>query len=353
MLYDIRVAKPAFDIKEGIFYDKIPGYAIKVGKKEADGSSIRNVVIYENQYSLQDNIIVAEKGNMKISDDKQFLEFDLENGWRYQEKGPYNTIQTEYYRLGFDKYKKVFDLSSFDVLKTPDSIFKSGFAMLNVSQLQRSTDSLNRELRKMENNRMEKEVTAYYKTGSYFESDWPVSKAKAPQKAKTYADLIPDSSVNFAFAKAAEKMNLLKTAVDLIATEHDQTSMQKRMSMVEWHKKFALSFACMVLFIIGAPLGSIIRKGGLGMPLVIAVIFFLIFHLLNMFGEKFARQDIMPPFIGIWLSCIVLLPVGIFLVYKAMNDSQLFNNESYFRLFRNLRSFITRLNFKKNKIILP
>lgn len=353
MLYDIRVAKPAFDIKEGIFYDKIPGYAIKVGKKEADGSSISNVIIYENQYSLQDNIIVAEKGNMKISDDKQFLEFDLENGWRYQEKGAYNTVQTEYYRLGFDKYKKVFDLSSFDVLKTPDSIFKSGFAMLNVKQLQRSTDSLNRELRKMENNRMEKEVTAYYKTGPYFETKWPGSKASVPKKAKSYADLIPDSSVNFAFAKAAEKMNLLKTAVDLIATEHDQTSMQKRMSMVEWHKKFALSFACIVLFIIGAPLGSIIRKGGLGMPLVVAVIFFLFFHLLNMFGEKFARQDIMPPFWGIWLSCIVLLPIGIFLVYKAMNDSQLFNNESYFRLFRNMRSFLSRLNLKKNKTILP
>jgi lipopolysaccharide export system permease protein len=93
-----------------------------------------------------------------------------------------------------------------------------------------------------------------------------------------------------------------------------------------------------VLFLIGAPLGSIIRKGGLGMPLVVAVIFFLIFHLLNMFGEKFVRQEFMTPFWGIWLSCLVLLPVGFFLVYKAMNDSQLFNNEFYFRLFRKIRS---------------
>ncbi|MEY4335921.1 MAG: hypothetical protein RLZZ45_840, partial [Bacteroidota bacterium] len=85
MLYNIRVAKPAFDIKEGIFYDKIPGYAIKVGKKDQDGSGIENIIIYENQYSLQDNIIVAEKGRMKVSDDKKFLEFDLVNGWRYQE----------------------------------------------------------------------------------------------------------------------------------------------------------------------------------------------------------------------------------------------------------------------------
>ena len=82
MLYDIRIAKPAFDIKEGIFYDKIPGFAIKVGKKDEDGNGISNIIIYENQYALQDNIIVAETGTMKISDDKKFLEFDLKNGWR-------------------------------------------------------------------------------------------------------------------------------------------------------------------------------------------------------------------------------------------------------------------------------
>jgi lipopolysaccharide export system permease protein len=111
---------------------------------------------------------------------------------------------------------------------------------------------------------------------------------------------------------------------------------------LEWHKKFALSFACIVLFVIGAPLGSIIRKGGLGMPLVIAVIFFLIFHLLNMFGEIFVRQGVMDPLGGIWLASYVLLPVGIFLVYKAMNDSQLFNNEFYFRI-------LSSISRKKNK----
>jgi lipopolysaccharide export system permease protein len=95
MLYDIRVAKPAFDIKAGIFYDKLPGFAIKVGRKEKDGSTIHDIVIYENQYSIQDNIIVAEHGRMDISPDKKFLEFYLQNGWRYMEKGPFNTVQTD------------------------------------------------------------------------------------------------------------------------------------------------------------------------------------------------------------------------------------------------------------------
>jgi lipopolysaccharide export system permease protein len=109
---------------------------------------------------------------------------------------------------------------------------------------------------------------------------------------------------------------------------------------VEWHKKFTLSLACLVLFMIGAPLGSIIRKGGLGMPLVIAVIFFLIFHLLNMFGEKLAKKGSLTPFEGIWMSTFVLVPVGLFLTYKAMHDSQLFNQEFYYRFFRRLKAMI-------------
>jgi len=338
MLYDIRVAKPAFDIKEGIFYDKIPGFAIKVGKKEKDGNSISKIVIYENQYSLQDNIIIAEKGKMSVSDDKKFLEFDLENGWRYQEKGPYNTKQTDYYRMGFKKYKKVFDLSSFDVLKTPDSMFKSSYEMLNVRQLQKSTDSIGKELRRIETVRMEKEISSYYLFGKYFQKGWKTGKPGRAQIAKTYGYNLPDSVINAVFTKAADKINLVKSSLELIAADHELRERDWRFYRLQWHKKYSLSFACIVLFLIGAPLGSIIRKGGLGMPLVVAVVFFLVFHLLNMFGEKFVRQEIMGPFLGIWLSSIVLLPIGFFLVYKAMNDSQLFNNESYFHFFRKIRS---------------
>lgn len=340
MLYDIRVAKPAFDIKEGIFYDKIPGYSIKVGKKEKDGNSISNVIIYENQFSLQDNIIIAEKGKMHISDDKKFLEFDLENGWRYQEKGPYNTIATDFYRLGFKKYKKVFDLSTFNMMKTPDSLFKGSYDMLNIQQLHHASDSIENILNEIRNNRVQKELNTYFISSKIFLRGGERVKTlkKIPIKATTYGNTLPDSALTMAYSKAADKINLVKNTLDLIAYDDKQKSYDNRMYNVAWHKKFAFSFACIVLFLIGAPLGSIIRKGGLGMPLVVAVIFFLIFHLLNMFGEKFVRQEFLDPFWGIWLSCLVLLPIGLFLVYKAMNDSQLFNNEFYFRLFRNIQS---------------
>ncbi|MFM7222480.1 MAG: LptF/LptG family permease [Bacteroidota bacterium] len=340
MLYDIRVAKPAFDIKEGIFYDKLPGFAIKVGHKDPDGNTIRDVIIYENQYSLQDNIILAEKGVMRVSEDKKFLEFDLENGWRYQENGPYNTKETDYYRLGFTKYKKSFDLSSFDVMKTPDSMFKRSYQMLNVRQLQKATDSINKDIRLLKTERTSKEVMSQLMYAGPLQNGWT---SHPPKKAvKSYFDRLPDSTINLVYSRAADKLNIMKSANQLIVEDYASRSFDLRLHQIEWHKKFSLSFACIVLFVIGAPLGSIIRKGGLGMPLVVAVSFFLVFHLLNMFGEKFVRQEVVSPFFGIWLPSLVLLPIGCFLVYKAMNDSQLFNNEFYFRLFRNIRSSLTR-----------
>jgi lipopolysaccharide export system permease protein len=142
--YDIIVSKPAFDIKEGVFYDRIEGFVIKIGKKEKDDSTIRNVVIYEqNNNGQQDNMIVADSGTMIVTPDKQSLIFTLKDGWRYQEKGERNVYAgTELVRLGFKKYKKVMDLTSFRMSKTDDSTFKSNYQMLTIVQLGHNIDSL-------------------------------------------------------------------------------------------------------------------------------------------------------------------------------------------------------------------
>jgi lipopolysaccharide export system permease protein len=216
-------------------------------------------------------------------------------------------------------------------------MFKGSYEMLNVRQLAKSSDSVKKELSKIKTDRMKREVTPYFLFGKNFEKGWKANTYKLGKGKKTYGDLIPDSALNITYSKGADKMNLIKNSLEIISSEYKQVSFQDKLFNINWHKKFALSFACMVLFIIGAPLGSIIRKGGLGMPLVIAVVFFLIFHLLNMFGEKFAKQEILSPFWGIWMPSVVLLPIGIFLVYKAMNDSQLFNNESYYNFFRKFK----------------
>jgi lipopolysaccharide export system permease protein len=289
---------------------------------------------------MQDNIITAEKGKMSISPDKKFLEFYLENGWRYVERGPYNSVQTDYMRIGFSSYKKVFDLSSFKVMKTPDSLFKNNWMMLNVFQLSKASDSIKKDIRTTIPERVSREVLNYLGSGTYLDSGWAAGKVSLPANIKSYRDLLPDSALTTTYSRLNEKSSLMKSGLDIIMEDLKKRREVLWANQVEWHKKITLSLACLVLFMIGAPLGSIIRKGGLGMPLVIAVIFFLIFHLLNMFGEKLAKKGGLTPFEGVWLSTFVLVPVGIFLTYKAMHDSQLFNQEYYYRFFRKVKSYL-------------
>ncbi len=343
--YDIIVAKPAFDIKEGVFYDKIEGYVIKIGKKDKDGSTIRNVIIYEKNYGLQDFTLVAESGIMKVTPDKQFLEFNLKNGWRYQEKGNRGTTNTEFIRLGFKEYKKILDLSSFTMNKTADSVFKDNYKMLSIRQLHISLDSLQKTDAYFLN-KYKTDVAPYFSFSKYADSSFKKDTSRI-KKVKSFDVLVADSARPLIADRALSQINAVKSNIDLMADEYNQKQKEIRFYGIEWHRKLTLSFACIVLFLIGAPLGSIIRKGGLGTPLVFAVIFFVIFHLFNTFGEKFVKENVMTPFAGMWLSTAVLIPMGIFLIYKAMRDSQLFNQEYYYRSFRKLRHFLG--NFKQRK----
>ncbi len=333
LLYDIRVAKPAFDIKEGVFYKKLDGYTIKIGRKEND-SIIHNVVIYEHNYTLQDNIILADKGTMTISPDQRFLSFNLQNGWRYQEKGNPGTIETEYYRLGFKEYKKVFDLSSFKLNKTADSTFKTYYKMLSLQQLNTVVDSLNGVVKKLRE-KSRRELRPSMPMQSVPDSLWKKYKA-VPSKAKNIDQLIPDSLKRNVYSNAVTKISGVKSVAEFLAYDYIEQQKQLRLHKLERHRKFTLSFACVVLFLIGAPLGSIIRKGGLGLPLVISVFFFIVFHIMNTTGEKLVKEDAMQPVAGMWMSTAILIPIGFFLTWKAMKDSNLFNAEYYYRTMRKI-----------------
>lgn len=326
---EIYTKKPAFDLKEGVFFTYIPNYAIKVGKKDPDGKTIHNVVIFEQNNDIQDNCIVAEKGVMKISDDENFLEFNLENGYRYEEKGRNNDTANEFIRVGFKNFKKLFDLSILQSQKTNDSIYRSNYRMLSSRQLGRSVDSLKK---------LEKGLDQSLHTQLRYELRYTgLTPEKYLKKISDSGDnfntFIPDSVNNRVRQISVEKAVALKNILQQNSSEKESRQREIRLHLMEWHRKFSLSLACLVLFFIGAPLGSIIRKGGLGMPLVLAIIFFLIFHLMMMFGEKFIKEGVMSAFAGMWLTNFVYIPLGCFLVYKAMNDSQLFNKEFYFRVF--------------------
>jgi lipopolysaccharide export system permease protein len=344
--YDIIVTKPALDIKEGVFYDKIDGYVIKIGKKEQNGT-IHNVVIYQKNYKLQDDITVADSGLMKVSSDKRYLEFYLHDGWRYSEEGEHITTNTQFTRMGFKDFKKVLDLSSFRIQKTEDSVFKDNWRMLNVKQLDKAIDTLEKNNNAI-GKKVLRETNNFLGFSRNLDSNWAYPKKKNGQ-LRSFSQIVPDSAKNGFLDIAIGQVSSVKTTLESEANDYMARQKDLRLHLIEWHRKFSLSLACLVLFLIGAPLGSIIRKGGIGTPLIFAVAFFVLFFLLNNFGEKFVKQDVLRPMAGMWLATFILFPIGIFLVYKAMNDSQLFNQEYYYRFFRKVRGLLNKEKLKKNE----
>jgi lipopolysaccharide export system permease protein len=330
---DIYLKKPAFDLKEGVFFTHIPNYAIKVGKKDPDGKTIHNIIIFEQSNVIQDNCIVAEKGVMNISSDNNYLEFNLENGYRYQEKGNIMDSSTEYTRLAFKQFKKLFDLSILKKQQTNDSVFSKNFKMLSAAQLSKNIDSLKQTNTKIDS----KTFKQLQLTLHYSQLRPAVAKKLDTSKSKiAYAHFIPNDKESRINQYALNKLAAIKNDMQQLSLERETMEKDIRFHEIEWHRKFSISLACLILFFIGAPLGAIIRKGGMGMPLVVAIVFFLIFHLLNMFGEKFVKEGILTPVTGMWLAIIVLAPVGTFLTYKAMHDSQLFNKDFYVRMIKKL-----------------
>ncbi len=335
--YDIIVSKPAFDIKEGVFYDKIDGYVIKIGKKDKDGSTIHNVLIYEQNYQLQDDVIIADRGKMTVTPDKKSLQFKLQDGWLYREKGERQSTNTEFVRIGFKEYNKMFDLSSFKLNKTSDSAFKGNYQMLSMRQLDKNIDSVEKILTGY-HTKMDKDLHVTLPFLKYLDTARATVKAPPIGKAKSFSELLPDSTRAAVRERTISTISGIKINLEQPAFLYNNQRQDLLQHLIAWHEKVTLSIACLVMFLIGAPLGSIIRKGGIGLPLVFAVIFFVIFFLLNNFGKKLVKQDVLQPIPGMWLATYVLTPIGLFLTYKALNDSQLFNKEFYFRIIKTIRA---------------
>ncbi|TWV97487.1 LptF/LptG family permease [Chitinophaga pinensis] len=341
LLYDITNSKPAFNIKAGVFYTDIPDYTIKVAEKEADNKTIHQVMIIDHTPGGGDKVILAEKGTMLLSADKRFLYFVLEKGWRYEERNNRSSTNPgELIRLGFREYKKAFDLSSFAFSRLDMGLFASNQQMLNVRQLDKAIDSLYKQ-EQLFSRTVNAYVTTRYAFYKWQDTGW---LAKAPALAVTnFRDVIPEKSLRYTLERTEQNIRDGQNNLEGPAREFGDKHGTLLLHKVEWQRKFTLAFSCIVMFLIGAPLGSIIRKGGLGTPLIFAVVFFVIFNIFFMVGEKMARKDVMATWSGMWLSNIVLMPIAMFLIYKALNDSNLFNKEFYFRSFNNIKKL-----FKKN-----
>ena len=327
LLYDVRNQKPALYIKEGVFYNGIEGYVIKVGRKDKDNQTIHNVMIYDHTENRGNTkVILADKGTMVMSDDDRYLILTLFNGKSYDEqRKPKGADTKPLMRQEFQKEIIRFDLSAFKLTRTNENLFKDNYQMLDLKQLKESSDSIAKKIDDtrlfyQKYNRKYYEAQNVYNDSITFKSENLIQNFPADRQSAILAA---------ALNSARTSKNIAGDAANDILVR--QKSLYKH--RIEWNRKFTLSFAIFILFLIGAPLGSIIRKGGLGMPLVISVVFFLTYHIISITGEKMAREGVVEVYKGMWLSSVVLLPLGIFLMYKATTDSALFDKDAYTRFF--------------------
>lgn len=339
LLYDITHQKPSLDIKEGVFYNGIQDFTIKVAKKDANRNILYNILIYDHSQRQGNNkVVMAREGIMKMSADENFLLITLKNGHSYEEVVSQNNQGYKpLTRTSFKEETIVMDMRDFKMIRTDESLFKDNYQMMNITQLTNEIDTLRKE-------NLERKagiITQVIKNFNLFSDSVdlktaPDSLTQAMLNLKDWMEVYTDEEKKRIFENA---LNLARTNQSYMAinTMSGKNAIETESRYkIEWHKKFTLSFACIVLFFIGAPLGAIIRKGGIGMPAVVSVCFFLIFHVLSITGEKSAKEGIWEAWQGAWLATVVLLPIGIFLTYKATKDSALFDLDSYLMPFKKL-----------------
>ncbi|MCH8331241.1 MAG: LptF/LptG family permease [Bacteroidetes bacterium] len=342
LLYDIRQQKPALNIKQGIFYNGIDGYSIYIGTKDKNNRDISDIMIYDHTSGKgSDNVLVAEDGEMFTTKDGRLLHLILYNGTQYQieRKKIKRDVHFKHLRTSFEEWEKIFDLSSFSMTRTPDNLWKDHYQMLSVDQLEKAMDTLNRSM----NSRREmlyKYVRPLYSfKGQQIDSireDYDASLISI----KSYDELRKNQQKKV-LKKAKNLARNVKNYSTVVKKDLETKSFYLIRHELEWYRKFTLSTACLVLFFIGAPLGAIIRIGGLGLPLVVSVLFFVLFYVISIAGEKMAKQEVLSTFWGMWLSTLILFPIGFFLTFKAMYDSSLFNLDWYLKLFNRFFKRIT------------
>lgn len=346
LLFDVRQQKPALSIEEGVFYKDIDNYVIRVAKKEKDNQTIRDVIIYDHSRKMGNtNVTRAEWGKMVMTDDKKYLIFTLYNGFVADEnpsRGINNLIRPITVMKFSELFKKI-DLISFSKEKTNETFFKDNEQMLNVGQLKYSIDSLKINISKeRENFAKNQKNNFYYLTNHYNYKKVSKDTISNDEVTKNINQQEFKKIKEFAIQNArSQKENI---SFNLKNIENSKKKIWR--FEIELNRKFSLSLACFILFIIGASMGVIIRKGGIGFPMVFSVMIFIIFWIVNITGEKFAREGLISAYLGMWLADLILLPFGFYLLWKSTTDSQLLDAEAYQKWFNNLRKMKF---FRKNK----
>lgn len=341
LLYSMKQKSPELEIPEGIFYNEIKGYNLFVEKKNKENGMLYGVMIYDNSGSYDDTqIVLADSARLQSTADKQHLLLTLYRGERFQSmKGSNAALKgsnTPYMRETFIEEQ---DLIAFDGgFNALDASLLSGNAQTkNIIQIQRGIDSIT----------VLKDSVG---RATYSEAQLSFMNKRTSVSKNDSAKIVAQTALPFDSLLAKLSTEKLQTVIQSAAYKganansnyefkrYNTNDMNKalRLHRVEFHKKLTLSLACIIFFFIGAPLGAIIRKGGLGVPVVVSVVIFIFYYIINVSGEKMAKSGEWNIPFGMWLSSMVLMPIGAFLTYKANKDSVVFNMEAYQSFFRKL-----------------
>ena len=320
LLYDIVQQKPMLELNEGVFYNGMEGFRIRVGEKDKERDLMRDILIYDHRNKAKGNatVIRAKEGRMSKTPSGRFMILELVDGVSYDEQGldTKRDPSAPHVRSHFARMDMRFDLSSFEFKESDEEKWTNNIPMQDMSQLRTTADSL-----KVLVNKRKKGIEDY------------VQKVLTITRDSLTIDSIPVCDVGYELSAMDDgsRNRVFKVAYNMANNTQSylksaQKDLVNRRNFVnrhwnEWHRKLTLSAACLVLFFIGAPLGGIIKKGGLGMPVLFSILFFLIFHVSSITGEKMAKTGALDPWEGMWLSTGILLPIALLLTYRANTDT--------------------------------
>lgn len=378
LLFDVRKKKMAFNLEEGSFYHDIDNYVIRVESKGLDNSTIHGVIIYDHSgHNGLTKVTVADWGIISMSPDEKEVIFELHDGCNYEETTHRDQKNTplQIQRLYFKKQMIHFNLESFQLDRTNEDLFKSNHSMQNFSQLNYSIDSLKNmlEIKKVETSKILKNKYSIFNHADSIKQtpskrtisklthkdSAPLQKADIQltlskidsgqsQSNASFLDHFTKEEQKTIISQAIAQARLNKQSMEFFNKDLNNQQSTIRKYNVTLHEKFTLSFACLIMFFIGAPLGAIIRKGGLGISIVISALLFIIFYVMNMIGKEYALAGELPVWMGMWLPSFIFLPLGFFLTIKATNDSPLFDSNSWFKYLSKIQIKILNIFSVRN-----
>lgn len=345
LIYDIQNTKISSLIKPGVYTKEIDGYAIKVGSG-ANGR-YKDIIIHDHTTPTEIKTIKAEELRIYKSTNSLYLFLELINGNVFEELDIHNPIflpdgkvqnRTHLNRPSristFKKATYKINISGFSLQRSDSDIFKDKYEMLNVFQISSAMDSLDIKEKNMQNAYEQ----ANKRSGTIFnikniEDDEDTLMISPDMRAIQSGDIgdLQLTSIHTKLVDQLRRKNTnLKNQINYLST----IMKEETNYWIEFHRKFALSFTLIVLFFIGAPLGSIIRKGGFGAPMVVAAIIFIIYFSIITTGENLVQSYVISPFTGMWMACIIFTPIAILLSRSAAKDSILFSKENWIKLFK-------------------